>query len=170
MSILLPGHVAAQIVRERDDSLREASHVMDVFKRLKAVDSRIEDMWLATEDHWVTEDRSGEPDFPRGFWFVSRRNDEGKVSIFKVANPDGSYREPDDALVEAFKQSDLWNGENYRRLREGWREQDRRRRAEAEAAKAEQREHLKELADFKFRVQVPVTPDGRGRLTSRRPK
>ena len=165
MSFLLPGRVADQIIRERDDSLREAGHVMDVFKRLKAVDSRIEQMWLQTAD---VDDPDNGVELRKGYWYLSRRNDEGQVAIFEVSGPEGEYIEPSDRLVELFQRADSWNNGGYREMERRRRERDANRKRDLERQRDDMRAQLKDEMDFRFRVQVPVTPDGRGRLTSRK--
>lgn len=160
MPILLPGRVADSIRKDHARNQAEAQRMLDFFRRLRDLDSRFTDVFLAAEDDETYSLR-------KGFWYLERRDDEGNVSFIESSNEDGSYREPDDRTLEALRFSDTWNRDVWRDITRTREERQRRRDAEKAREREELQGRLREEADFAFRVQVPVTPDGRGRLRTR---
>lgn len=141
------------MIDERE-GVREAERVFgDFAKRLRAIDSRFR-LYLHDKD----DPSLDLGDLRKGFYYLLRANEDGTFAAFEVRNPDGSFREPDDAVLEAVRRMDP------ARVRDAkWERLKARRRAEAarEAKKrfdAEERQaRLLELADHRFRLQVPVS-------------
>jgi hypothetical protein len=135
--------------------------VKDFEPRLKAIDPRMRVVFVDQPD----DDGA----LRVGFWHLLRRNEDGSYAWFEISTPDGKYMEPNDQVLDALRRADGWaprnRGDAFRRGQEArLRAIERKREAERE----ELRERVKEQADFDFRVQVPVTPDGRGRLRGRK--
>lgn len=160
MPILLPQGVADAMVRDHGRGVAETLRVLEFKRALQQVDSRFTDVFLARED----ADKYG---VRKGFWYLERRDDHGRVSLIESSNADGSYREPDQRTLDALRGSDLWDRRVWDDISRARDTRERNRKAAKRRAREDAAEHLKERADFEFRVQVPVTPDGRGRLRNR---
>lgn len=144
----LPNSVAESIVNEAEGR-REARRMVDFIRRLRAVDSRL-DCWLAPR--YFPDD-----DIRMGFYYVLRRNEDGTITFWEVSNPDGSFREPDDQVIEALRRGDA-NRTDLARERELQRRADARRREKRERDRLdEMHARFKDEVDYAFRVQVPVS-------------
>lgn len=160
MALLIPGQVADALVRDHGRGMAEAQRMLDFKRRLRQIDSRFTDVFLATED-------AADYNIRRGFWYLERRDDHGNVSFIESSDEHGNYREPDEATLEALRGSDTWNRDVWRDITRTREERQRRLEADKRRRREESAARLQEQADFAFRVQVPVTPDGRGRLRNR---
>lgn len=146
-SVWVPNRVADAIIHEAQGR-HEAARVLEFAKRLKALDLRL-DCLLQTRD--VPDEG-----LRAGFYYVIRRNEDGTVAMWEIRNPDGSFREPADDVIEALRKGDA-NRTNLKAERE--RE---RRRVELGREKHKRdvldRRHgeFKEQVEYAFRVQMPV--------------
>lgn len=147
MSLWLPNNIAESI-RNEAEVRREGTAVSRVERELKTIDSRL-DIILIAED-------MPEHDLQGGFYYIRRRNDDGTMAFWEIRNPDGSYREPDSAIVEAMRRIDSTH-ENV--LMRGRREKAKRKR-EAERRQEEKRRQFREgLAErLKFQLDTPSRP------------
>lgn len=134
---------SAETATREAEGRDEIRRVSEFTERLEAVDPRL-DCFLQTEDR---------DELRRGFYYVRRRNDNGTVATWEVSNPDGSFREPDERVIEALRASDSWS-------RDVWAEIDRERERAAQRMKREtdrrqesMRDQLKDEADYAFRTQ-----------------
>ena len=145
----LPGEAARGVISERE-GLREAERVFgNIAKRLKAIDSRL-NLFLCDRDEYE------EAELRKGFYYVYRRNEDGTIAMWEVSHEDGSYREPDEAFVEAFRRGDPNTVRDPAWERQKRRERERRLKEHREAHEREERAYrTKELADFRFRTQLP---------------
>lgn len=153
LSMWLPGEAARAVVDERE-GVREAERVYGDFAlRLRAIDPRFR-LYLHGQD---TPEELEEAELRQGFYYLLRANEDGTFAAFEVRNPDGSYREPDDAVLEAVRRMDPDRVRNVKHERA-----TQRRKAEAERehrkrfASEERQARLLELADHKWRLQVPI--------------
>jgi hypothetical protein len=74
--------------------------------------------------------------------------------MWEISNPDGSYREPAWDIVEAFQKMDRESLQDFKDDRD---RKARKKQREAERKQEEASWNFKELADYHFRVQVPIT-------------
>lgn len=157
LSLWLPGEAARAVIDDRE-GVKEAERVFgDFAKRLRGIDSRF-CLYL----HQGGGEDLG--DLRAGFYYLLRHNEDGTWASFEIRNPDGSFREPDDKVLEAVRYMDSarlrsprWERENRRRRQR--REEEHRKRFESEERQA----RLLELADHRFRLQIPV-PDSVDRI------
>lgn len=141
----LPGNAARGIMREAEGK-QEAARVIEFTKRLKAIDARL-DCFLQTENR---------EELKAGFWYIRRMNEDGTISCWEVRNPDGTYREPDEAVIHWLQSIDTWRG-NGKLARKRARERDERRREKSNEEKRRQfREGLTER--LKFEHDTPSRP------------
>lgn len=141
MPLILPSYVADSLIAEG-----EARRVMDNFRpRLKALDARL-DVFLCDKP---------DPDgyLKVGYWYVYRRGDDGQTGMWEISNPDGSYREPDDAVIYALQRNDASRGD----LTREWQAQEeakRRAKERDQERKSEERsDRIRDTLDYHFRVQ-----------------
>lgn len=139
MSVTLPSGVAESMMREAEVRREKAS--VEAFARdLKSLDPRL-DVFLMAED-------IPEYDVRGGFYYIRRRNDDGTVSFWEIRNPDGSYREPDSAVLEAMKKIDA-NADDLTARMKRRHEIDRRKKEKRQSEKRRQfREGLEERLKF----------------------
>jgi hypothetical protein len=147
----------AEAAKHAAENNAEARRALEFGKRLKALDPRFE-CWLQERDI---------EDLRAGFYYVERKNDDGTVATWEISNSDGSFREPDEQVIEAFRRSDGWSRDVWREVEKGREQQRRRMQAESDRQKQERRSELAERAAFRFRTQVPAQAEGTGRLTRR---
>lgn len=134
----------AEAAIQEAEGRAEAERVREFTQRLKALDPRL-DLFLQTKD-------SGE--LRAGFYYVRRKNDDGTIATWEVSKRDGSFREPDEEVIEALRKSDSWTRDVWHdEINRGREEARRRIEAEKRRQREEDQEHLKELADFRFRTQ-----------------
>lgn len=141
-SLWLPG-AEAEAQMHMAAGRDEAKRVLEFGRRLKVLDSRL-DCFLQTQDRG---------DFRAGFWYVVRHNEDGSKAFWEVRNPDGSYREPDEAVIEMLRRNDA----NRTDLNREWQQRQRREK-EAEEREAQRKRDetaglVKERMDYAFRVQ-----------------
>lgn len=160
MRLWLPREESEAILA-RGEGIREASRVINEFyPRLRAIDPRF-DMFLQTE-------RTDE--LKQGFWYVIRRNEDGTTAFFEVSNPDGSYREPDEAVLEMFRRNDANSKDNtFWEFRKRVDREYKAKKREQERQREDLSQELKERMDYEFRTQIaPHAPLKDGRLRGRR--
>lgn len=131
-------------IREASEASLEADRIVEFTRRLKALDSRL-DLFLQTEDR---------EELRQGFYYVRRQNDDGTLSTFEISTPDGSYREPDEQVLEALRASDSWSRDVWRDIERARNEKQRRMERERERVRDEECEHLQEELDYRFRTQL----------------
>lgn len=164
----------AQAAIHEDVGRQEAARVEDFTARLRGLDERLH-CWLQLRDAWILGDPppgyepKGPPIFRAGFYYVLRRNDDGTVATWEISNPDGSFKEPDESVIEAFRRADshsrdVWNEE----IVEARRRAERQVEAERQKAKEDRLCRADDLLAFETRVQVPAGQDGLGMKAPRR--
>lgn len=144
-SAWLPNSVAESILSEKagqDEAKRVFGYIRN---RLRAIDARLDLILCDREDP--------DNELLYGYYYVIRRNENGTMTFWQVQQPDGSYREPDERIVQAFQQMDRHTVADLRREQEEKQRRKRKREAEWQERKGWE---LKDEADFAFRVQVPV--------------
>jgi hypothetical protein len=139
-ALWVPNSAAEAILA--DQGHEEAHRVQHILRSLKAIDSRI-GMFLCDRDDPDNELRMG-------YWYVYRLGDNGVAAFWEVSAPDGSYVEPTESVVEAFRQMEHDSVED---LRDRRRAAERRREQREEERKALNLARLTEEADYMFRVQ-----------------
>jgi hypothetical protein len=139
-SLFVPRAVADRVLE--DQGHEEAHRVSHIVKSLRAIDSRL-GMFLC--------DRvDPENELRMGFWYVYRLGDNGMAAFWEVSAPDGSYVEPTESVVEAFRQMEHDSLED---LRDRRRAAERRRERREEERQALNGARLAEECDYRFRVQ-----------------
>ena len=143
----LPGDAARGVMREAEGK-QEAARVIEFRKRLKAIDARLE-CFLQSEN--VEELKAG-------FWYIRRMNEDGTIACWEVRNPDGSFREPDEAVIHWLQSIDSHRTADGGKLaRKRARENDARRRDRDNNEK--RREFREQLSDrLKFNNDTPSRP------------
>lgn len=161
MSLWLPDQLAAA----RRDDLRVARRFNDFRKRLKALDVRLE-TWAQVSTQPI-KDADGDVvgELRGGFFYLGRKADDGSFTkVWEISHPDGTYKEPDDQVLDALRRGDTWS-------HDGWSEMQKvRERREREAVhrrahnRERRRDHLKDVIDYRFRTQI--APYGRGAIAT----
>ena len=129
---------------EVEQSIRETP-MHDLGKRLRAIDPRL------TLTRWDGAPTSG---LNTGCWYILRHNDDGSNALWEVQT-DGVPCEPTGWHVDAFAAGDSWTDPDgwKRRQAEYLRQRDAEEHVRAEHA----RWRLKDMTDYAFRTQIPVT-------------
>lgn len=144
-SLWVPNAAADAILADQGHA--EARRFVGFRNRLKAMDSRMDAFLCDTFD-------PENPELRVGFYYLTRRNDNGTTAFFEISHPDGSFREPDDVLIDNLQKIDRDTLTDLRSRRE---EKRRKAAREAQRKKEEAAGRLKEEIDFAFRVQMPIT-------------
>ena len=139
-SLLVPNSVADAILA--DQGHEEAQRVSHIIRGLKSIDPRL--------GMFLCDRHDPENDLRMGFWYAYRRGDKGVAAFWEVSAPDGSYVEPTEAVVEAFRKMDKHRLEDLRRHRE---EGERRKKKREADAREFNFDRLRDETDYAFRVQ-----------------
>lgn len=119
---------AAQSLVDEYNSRAEAARTLEFSKRLKAIDSRLDCFLQASNIEHLRA----------GFYYIRRHNEDGTTTLWEVANPDGSFREPDEAVLESFRKGDANRSENRGRLRR----EAQKRKEQAQKKRASRQDEL----------------------------
>lgn len=148
-SLWLPGEVMRGLLAEREGEAEAKRLFGDFVKRLKAIDSRLFLVLCDRDDP--------ENELRYGFWYIGRHNEDGTTALWEVHDK-GAYKEPDDRVLEVFRSGDpsrLRSPKTERDRERRRREREKEHRKEFNAGERQAR--LQELADHRFRLQVPVS-------------
>lgn len=140
-SLWMPNGAAEQILAEKA-GMDEAKRFVGFRHRLHALDPRMDVVLCEREDP--------ENDLRQGFYYLVRRNENGTVAMWEISNPDGSFREPADDLIDGLQKIDrttLWD------FRDEQQRKKRLREREAERKREEASERFRDECDYAFRVQ-----------------
>lgn len=146
----LPNAAADAILADQGNA--EADRFVGFRNRLKAMDPRM-GAFLCDKDmrnHPEYRDLADTPDLRVGFYYLYRRNDNGTVAFWEISNPDGSYREPDDALIDALQKIDR---DTLQDLRARRAEKARRKEKREQETRELNLAKLQDQTDYAFRVQ-----------------
>lgn len=162
-SVWVPPKVSAEMMAERqrfNAEMQEQAVVnrlvgeMERFNyELRQIDERLELVFIPSHaDPGATGCRPG-------YFHVVRRNDNAPWSIMVVEGDNGEPVEPTSRLFEKLRESDLWNPNVMRRVRE----KERRAEEAAEREKIREREarqgEIQERWDAVTRTQVSMNRD-----------
>jgi hypothetical protein len=138
------------------DALGHIVKAQEFRAQLKAIDARLDLVWAKPGSQSVPQDER---------WYIIRRGDAGLGGIWMVANPDGSYCDPDERHLEALmardgnRHPDVW-----RRVRAARMERKLMREKRREEQREQFRETLLDRLDHLYDARIAVTAEMRSRV------
>lgn len=152
----MPGQVAAEI-RNEHLGRAEAERVIEFTNRLKAIDDRL--------DCFLCPVTIPEEDLYIGFYYIRRRNDDGSTSTWRVQGPNGGFVEPNDRILDRFREYDTWaHADVLKRMRAEAERKRREREWQAQETGREFEEKLTERLKHVLDTQIAVTGAMKDRL------
>jgi hypothetical protein len=128
-------------------------------RELKKIDERLEMAWFPEGTSIVG--------VVPGRYHVLRFEPGAPVTIIPVTGPNGEFVEPNSAVFDKLRQSDLWNDQAQRARRRAQEELTRAKERQAAREREERREELQDRARAAWGVSVSMSKAGPWRQTAK---